>query len=88
MTRDLSAELRQQQEREELEALRTLRDAVLNARTAISKSNRYQSLTHDEGLLVAVTFNAEGHGPFTTLSTGAFWDIANHAERAKSLEVA
>jgi len=85
--RDLAAEHQADLVARELSALRELRDATLRIGRLLARSNRYETLTKEEGSFLLIAFDNEGMGPFTVPAPEITGNLVLLATDAKALEV-
>lgn len=79
--RDLAAELAADNAKSELEALRELRKAVLDATWAVARVNGHHATAEDRAR-TCIYFDAEGCGPFVTLHSAEVFELAALARKA------
>lgn len=83
MTRDLAGELEFDRRRRERDLLVMLRDAVLEARRRVRLARINSRMSDEERSSVALTFDADGMGPFLTITPEVLSALGEIAERAK-----
>ena len=86
MSRDLYAERQADLAREELEALRELRQAVDAVGHLLRLSNAAgRPLDEQENRSICLAFDSDGCGPFTTVSPEQIWALIRLAAKAREV---
>lgn len=80
--RDLAAELEADRARQELAALRLLRDSTLALGMLLERSERCEELSKTDGEQLDVSFDRDGMGPFVVPSPKVTWRLVELARDA------